>query len=181
MCTFTSRRTPLIPSGSRTSSCPVDDEFLRQDVQNLLVVRNRDRLCGFDHAIDVGLRDLLLLDRHHAAGIETADVTAGNSGVDLGDAAVGHHFDFLQHPLDRGHRRFDVDDHATPQATGRLRSKADDAERAFGQHFGDDRHDLRRADVEAHNQILVFPYHPFVTFMGACNRAVSPSSSVVVP
>ena len=37
----------------------VDDEFLRQDVQHLLVVGNRDRLRRLDHAIDVGLRDFL--------------------------------------------------------------------------------------------------------------------------
>src|SRR5204863_2681737 len=40
----------------------IDDEFLRQDVQNLLIVRNGDRLRGLDHTIDVGLRDLFLLD-----------------------------------------------------------------------------------------------------------------------
>ena len=35
---------------------PVDDEFLRQDVQDLLVVRDRDRLRRLDDAVDVGLR-----------------------------------------------------------------------------------------------------------------------------
>ena len=45
----------------------VDDEFLRQDVQDLLVVRDRDRLRRLDHAVDVGLRDFLVLDRDHAA------------------------------------------------------------------------------------------------------------------
>ena len=48
---------------------PVDDEFLRQDVQDLLVVRDRDRLGRLDDAIDVGLRDFLFLDRDHAARV----------------------------------------------------------------------------------------------------------------
>ena len=91
---------------------PVDDEFLRQDVQDLLVVRDRDRLRRLDDAVDVGLRDFLLLDRDHAARVEAADVAAGDAGVDLGDPAVGHQLGLLQHALDRRHRRLDVDDDA---------------------------------------------------------------------
>jgi hypothetical protein len=52
----------------------VDDEFLRQNVQHLLIVGNRDGLRGLDDAIHVGLRDLLFLDRNHAARVQTANV-----------------------------------------------------------------------------------------------------------
>ena len=36
----------------------VDDEFLRQDMQDLLVGRNRDRSRSVDHAIHVARADL---------------------------------------------------------------------------------------------------------------------------
>jgi hypothetical protein len=47
-----------MPSGSRIL-LPVDDEFLRQDVQDLLVIRDRHG-SGLDDA--VGLGDFLFLD-----------------------------------------------------------------------------------------------------------------------
>jgi hypothetical protein len=58
MCTLTSRRTPLMPSGSRTSSWPSMMNSCVQDVQDLLVGGDVDRLGGLDHAVDVGLADL---------------------------------------------------------------------------------------------------------------------------
>ena len=94
----------------------VDDEFLWQDVEDLLIVRNRNRLRCFDDAIDVGLRDFLLLDRDHAARIQAANVTAGDTRIDLTDPAIGHQFRFLDHALDRRHRCLDVDDDALLQA-----------------------------------------------------------------
>jgi len=94
----------------------VDDEFLRQHVEQLLVVGNRHGARGLERALDVARRHLLLLDRHHAARVEGADVAAGDADVDLADAAVRHQLGLLQHALDRGHRRVDVDHHALLEA-----------------------------------------------------------------
>ena len=143
----------------------VDDEFLRQDVQNLLIVGNRDGLRGFDDTIDVRLRDLFFLDRHHAARIQTADVAAGDAGVDLADPTVRHQLGFLDHALDRRHRCFDIDDDAFLEPARRLRAHANDVERAVIRNLRNDRRDFRRADVETHDQVL-FLHHPTTTVSG---------------
>ncbi len=55
MWTLTSSRTPLMPMRLAHVLLAVDDEFLRQDVQHLLVVGDRDRLRGVHDAVDVEL------------------------------------------------------------------------------------------------------------------------------
>lgn len=104
----------------------IDDEFLREDVQDLLVGRDVDRLGGLDHARHVGRRDLLVLDRHHAARVEAADVAAGDAREDLADLAVGHQLRFFERFLDRLDGRLDVDDHAFLQPLGLGLAHADD-------------------------------------------------------
>ena len=94
----------------------VDDEFLREDVQDLLVGRDRHRARGLDDAIDVHRRHFLVLDRDHAIRVETLDVAAGDSRIDLFHLGVGHQLDFLDHARNRRHRLLDVDDDALPQA-----------------------------------------------------------------
>ena len=76
-------------------------------------------------------------------------------GVDLGDPAIRHQLGLLQHALDRPHRGLDVDDHALAQPARRLGAEPDDVEAAVGTDLGDDRDDLRRADVEADDHVLV--------------------------
>ena len=146
----------------------VDHEFLIQDMQHLLVGRDRDRLGGFDHALDVLLGDLAILDRHHAARIDALDMAAGDTGIDVADLAVGHQFGLFQRALDRVDRRLDVDDHAFLESLRRMAAHADDLEAAVRLHFGDDRRDLRRADVETDDQILVFlglAHQPLLVFL----------------
>ena len=43
----------------------VDDEFLRQDVQNFLVCGDRHGARRFDDALDIHRRDFFIFDRHH--------------------------------------------------------------------------------------------------------------------
>ncbi len=124
-----------------------------------LVVGNGNRLRGFHHPVDVRLRDFLLLDRDHAVRRVALDVAARDAGVDRLDLAVGHQFGFLEHALDRRHRRLDVDHHAFLQSARRLRAHADHVELALRRDLGDDRDDLRRADVEAHHQVLAVLHH----------------------
>src|SRR6185295_2944052 len=68
----------------------IDDEFLVEDVQDLLIGWDVDRLGCLDHPIHVDLAHLAVFDRHHAVRVEAFDVAAGNSGKDLADLAVSH-------------------------------------------------------------------------------------------
>jgi hypothetical protein len=144
----------------------VDDEFLGQDVQDLLLGRDRHRARDLDHALDVERRDLLLLDRDHAAGVEALDVAAGDAGVDLVDLAVGHQLDLLHDARDRIHRGLDVHHHAALEAVGRLGAEADHVEPPVGLHLGDHAGDLGGADVQADDQFVVLLAH-FLPFRAA--------------
>ena len=168
MCTLTSRRTPLMPSGSRTSSWPS-------------MMNSCGRMCRICWSFGIAIAFAVSTTRSMSAcvtsfsliatmplRVEAADVAAGDAGVDLADPAVGHQLGFLEHALDRRHRRLDVDDDALLQAARRLRAEADDVERAVGRDLGDDRDDLRRADVEADDQILVVLHHRSCTVSLAC-------------
>ena len=154
MCTRTSRRMPLMPIGSRTSSWLVDDEFLRHRVQQLLVGRDVDGLGRFDHARHVGRGDFLVLDRDHAARIERADMAAGDAGIDVADLAVGHQLGFFERALDRFDGGLDVDDDALLQALRLVLTESDDLVASVGHHLGHHRHHLGGADVESDDQIF---------------------------
>jgi hypothetical protein len=132
----------------------VDHELLVEDVQDLLVRGDVHRLRGLDHAVDVELSDLAILDRDHPMRVEALDVAAGDTGVDIADLAVGHQLRFLQRSLDGVHRGFDVHHHTLLQAARGCVSGADHLEHAVRGRFGDDGDDLRRADVEPDDEIL---------------------------
>ena len=125
----------------------VDHVLLRQDVQHLAVHRDRDRLGGLDHPRDVGLADLLVLDRDDAVAVEPADVGAGDRGEHRRDLAAGHVLGLVDRGADRAHRGVDVDHHATAQALRRRGADADDVDAVVG-HLARDRGDLGGADVE---------------------------------
>ena len=85
--------------------------------------------------------------------LQAADVAAGDAGVDRVDLAAGHQLGFLDRALDRLHGRLDVDDHAALQAARRVRADADDLDRPPRRDSPTMRDDLRRADVEADDQV----------------------------
>ena len=152
----------------------VDHEFLRQDVQDLLVGRNVDRTRGFDHPVDIQLRHFLVLDRHHAVRVEALDVAAGDAGVDLADLAVGHQLGFFQRTLNGVDGGFDIHHHAFFQAARWMAAHADDLQLALRQHFRDDGDNLRSADVEADDQFRVSLYLLMPAFLAPrlCGAAV---------
>ena len=137
----------------------VDDEFLREDMQHLLVGRNVDRLRRFDHARHVGLRDFLLLDRHHAARIEAADMAAGDPGEHVRDLAVGHQLGFFERALNGLHGGFDIHHHAFLEPLRFALAEADHLVVTFALQLGDDGHDLRRPNVEGDQQIFIVFTH----------------------
>ena len=98
----------------------VDDEFLRQHVQDLLVGGNRHGLGGVDHMLDVAVGDLAVADGHDAVGVEAAHMAAGDAGEHRVDLAPGHELGFLDRALDRLHRGLDVDHDALLEAPRRL-------------------------------------------------------------
>ena len=103
----------------------VDDEFLGQHVEDLLVGGNGHRPRRVDHPVHVALGHLPVADGDDAVGIQAADVAAGDAGIDLVDVAARHQLRLLDRALDGGDRGLDVDDHALlqPLATGGCRSR----------------------------------------------------------
>src|SRR5215469_4801393 len=94
----------------------VDDELLRQHVQDLLIRRNRHRLGSIDHVLDIPVAHLLVAHTHDSVGVEATHVAAGNAGEHRVDLAAGHELCLLHGALDRLHRGFDVDHDALLQS-----------------------------------------------------------------
>src|SRR2546422_6233686 len=137
----------------------VDDEFLREDVQHLLVGRDGHRARRLDGAIDVDRRHVLVLDRHHPGRVEALDVAAGDPGENALDLAVGHQFGFLERALDGVDGRLDVYDDAFLQTLGLVAAHAYDVHAAVGKQLRDHRYHLRGADVQRDDEVLVLPRH----------------------
>ena len=131
----------------------IDDEFLREDVQDLLVRGNRHGPRGIDHAVDVAGRYLLVADRHDAVRVEAPHMTACDPGEHRVDLAARHQLGFLDRALDRLHGRIDVDDHALLETARRMRPDAHDLDRPLWGELAHDGNNFRRSDVESDNQV----------------------------
>jgi len=151
-----------MPTGSRFLR--VDDEFLRQDVQDLLVRGYRDRTRRVDDALHVAGGHFLLADGDDAVRVEAAHVTARDPGEHRVDLAAGHELGLLHGALNRLHRRVDVDDHALLQAARGVRAEPHDLDRPVRSQLPDDRHHLGGADVEPHDEV------PFVLLSHLASR-----------
>ena len=114
MWTLTSSRAPVSPTGAPMPFLLVDDEVLRQHVQDLAARRERDRPRRVNRAPHVVARHLAVLagDRHDAAAVEALDVRAADAEVHRADLDAGHQLGFLDRPLDRLDGRVEVDDDA---------------------------------------------------------------------
>ena len=89
----------------------VDHKLLRFNQQQALIGGDVDGLGGLDHPGNIGCGDLSVLHRNHATGIDAADMTARDAGIDACDFAVGHQLRFLQSLLNALNRCINVDDH----------------------------------------------------------------------
>ena len=154
----------------------VDRPFLRHHVQHFLVIGDRHGTRGIDHALLVGLADLLVAHRDDALRIEGLDVTAGNSGIHRLHAAARHQLGLLDRTPDRLRRRLDIHHHATRQAARGVRAQTHDLQRTIGADLADDRHDLGGADIQADQQILGGPFshflHPLLPSADASRRRI---------
>ena len=77
----------------------VDDEFLRNRMQQLLIGGNIHCARSFDRPCYISRRDFLVFDCDHAARVEAADVAAGDTDPDIAYLTVGHQLGFFQCPL----------------------------------------------------------------------------------
>jgi hypothetical protein len=134
MWIFASRRTPLIPRGSRIPC-----------------------LGGVDHAAHVVATDLSVLHGDDAVGVEALDVPSRNSRVYRRNLAVRHQLRFFYGVLDRIDGGVDVDDDALAQPLRWVRTDSDDVGTVL-RALRHDCADLCGTDVEAHDQI-VFACH----------------------
>ena len=125
----------------------IDDKFLRHGMQQLLVSWNIYCLGRFNNPRHVGSTDFFILDRHHAAGIETADMATSNTGVDIANLTVGHQFGLFQRALNRLDGRFNIDHHALFQPLRFRLPQANDFMASVWQHFGHHRNDLGGTNV----------------------------------
>ena len=128
----------------------VDDEVLRQHVEDLAPAGQRDGARGVDGALDVLARDLAVAagDRDDAAAVEGLDVRARERQVHAVDLDAGRELGFVERPLDRLGRRVDVVDDAAADALRLGEPDADDVEAAVVHELADDDRHLRRPDVE---------------------------------
>ena len=138
----------------------VDDEILRQHVQDFAAGRQRHRLGGVDGAPHVFLRDLPVLpgDGDHAPAVEPLDVRPGQRQMDRVDLDAGHQLRLVDRLLDRLDGRLEVDHDAAADAARLGDAEPDDIQPARVEHLADDRRHFRRADVEAH-QVSFFARH----------------------
>ncbi len=75
----------------------IDDELLRNGVEDLAIRWEGSRLGGFEYSVDVLTGDLTILPcyRHNAAGIDTADIGASHTDVGSRDLDSGHDLGFF--------------------------------------------------------------------------------------
>jgi len=120
----------------------------------IAVHRDRHRLGGLDHALQIGGADLVVLARHRddAAAVDAADVIAGDAGVHPLDRHARHALGLVDRALDAGHGLVEVDDHPAAQPlAGRVPDPHDaQAGGAVPVRVRDDARDLGGADVESH-------------------------------
>ncbi len=138
----------------------VDDEVLRQHVEDLAPARQRHGARGVDGALDVLARDLAVAagDGDDAPAVERLDVRAGERQVHAVDLDAGRELGLVERALDGLGRRVDVVDDAAPDALRLGQPDADDVEAAVVHQLADDDRDLRGPDVEP-DQIPFLPCH----------------------
>ncbi len=138
----------------------VNDEFLRQDMYDLAVRRQRHGSRRLDDAANILAIDLARPrgNGRHAAAVETPDVRSGKADINSFDLAARHGFGLMNTFLDRLHGRLEVDDRSPLQPFGLGNTKADRLEAVFQfvalrapAHRRNQRAYFGRTDIEAYN------------------------------
>ncbi len=132
----------------------IDDEFLGQDVQDLLVGGDGHGARRVDDPLHVAGGHFLVADSDDAMGIQAADMTAGDARVDRVDLAAGHQLGLFHGALNGMHRGFDIHHHTLLEAARGMGTDADDFHTALRRDLTDDGHHLGGADVESHDEVF---------------------------
>jgi len=98
----------------------IDDEFLRQYVQDFLISRDRDCTCRIDDTIDIVRVHFTVADRDNPMRVEASDMPPGDAGIDRVNLAPGHEFGFFDRFLYGLHGGFDVHHHTFLQPSRRV-------------------------------------------------------------
>lgn len=156
----------------------VDHKLARQDVQDAAFVRDHRQGSGaLDGPADVVPRHFLFLQRHHAFQVLAGDVAAGNASVDRIDLHRRHQLRLLDRLLNGLDRTLDIDHDAFAQSPRWAGADADDIEGPFIRHFGNDRANLRRPDIQSHQNMIPLRHsaHPLPRTMtrSAKRRSIS--------
>jgi len=136
----------------------VDDELLGENVNDLPVHGDGDRLGRVDDPADVVVVHLAVLDGDHPLRVEPLDVPPGDTGEDRLDLAAGHQLRLLQRLFDGADGALDVDHHPLAQPLGRTGADPHDVEPLFGE-VADDGADLGRTDIEPDDQVFPLIAH----------------------
>jgi hypothetical protein len=99
-------------------------------------------------------RHLSFLEGDDAFAVFSRDVAAGDPRVNGIDLHRRHQFRFFDRFLDGLHGALDIDDHALAKSARRTRTDANDAQSPFLGHFGHDRADLRRPNIQSHENLV---------------------------
>src|ERR1019366_4350641 len=133
----------------------VDHVLTRQDVEDLPGGVDRDRARALEHPLDVAAGDLAAGDGGDAVARRRAHVAAADARVDGADLDAGHRLRALDGVLDRAHRPVDVGDDALAEAAARDRADPEDGDPIGTVDLGDHRADLRRSNVETHDDLAL--------------------------
>ena len=128
----------------------VDDVFLRENMEDLLISWYRHCLRGVDNALYIlwVYFPITIPDRDDSMGVDAPNVATRDSRIHRIYLTPTHQLGFFDRPLNRLHRRFDIDDHTLLQAARWMRTNSDDLESAFRIDFADDGGNLARANVQ---------------------------------
>ena len=140
---------PAHPDGVGHAVLPVDDELLRDDVEDPPVGGHRDVLRVFEQAVHVVLRDLARAAGDHAAALEALDVVARDADVDAVRLDAGGALGLADRLLHGRHGLVDVDDDAAVEPFGERDADAEHIDAVEFVGGGDDGAHLRRPDIYA--------------------------------
>ncbi len=132
----------------------IDDEFLGQDVEDLLIGGNRHRPGRIDHPVHVRLGHLPFLDGGDAVGVETADMATRDAGMDGVNFAARHELRLFHRPLDGLHGGLDIHHDALLDAPRWMGADADDLDPLVVLHFAHQGGNLGRADIQPDQEVL---------------------------
>src|SRR6266568_2042976 len=134
----------------------VDDEFVRKDVKNFAIFRERDVAGGVHGAAHVFALDVARArtQRDAASAIHSANMMSGDADKRFFDGNIGHAFGFFDGAANRTDRGIEIDDQTLAQAFGFGRAKRQKFnDLAFD--FRDQDRSLSAANIQPH-QVFVF-------------------------